>query len=100
MGSLSDAMDDVIERIATQYPHSIGVYTRTQAATFAFAEYCVPLGSGLDLARYQLLRNAGFCPVLAGQNFPREGVRRCGGGISSDGHTVEGDGTSSGSGIL
>ncbi len=52
MGSLNEAMDAEIGKIATRYPHAIGVYTKTQAATFPFAEHCVPLGSGLDLSLY------------------------------------------------
>lgn len=56
MGSLSEAMDQVIGRVAMLFPGTIGVYTQTQAATFAFADQCVPLGSGLDLSLYK------FCP--------------------------------------
>jgi UDP-glucose:tetrahydrobiopterin glucosyltransferase len=52
MGSLNEAMDAEIGKVATQYSHAIGVYTKTQAATFPFAEHCVPLGSGLDLSLY------------------------------------------------
>jgi len=56
MGSLNDAMDEIIGEVATRFPSSIGVYTRTQAETFAFADQCLPLGSGLDLSLYE------FCP--------------------------------------
>ncbi len=53
MGSLSDAMDQIIAQVAAQAPATIGVYTRTQAETFPFADQCYPLGSGLDLSLYQ-----------------------------------------------
>ncbi|HEY9826082.1 MAG TPA: glycosyltransferase family 4 protein [Stenomitos sp.] len=60
MGSLSDAMDASIAPIAQRYPHSIGVYTRTQAQTFPFADRCVPLGSGLDLSLYHYCETPDF----------------------------------------
>ncbi len=53
MGSLNDATDAIIGQTARRYPGSIGVYTRTQAETFEFADLCCPLGSGLDLSLYQ-----------------------------------------------
>jgi UDP-glucose:tetrahydrobiopterin glucosyltransferase len=74
MGSLSDAMDEVIERVAVQYPHSVGVYTRTQAKTFAFAEYCVPLGSGLDLARYSFCKAPDSALCWLGRISPEKGL--------------------------
>ncbi len=74
MGSLSDAMDDVIERIAVQYSHSIGVYTRTQAETFAFANCCVPLGSGLDLSRYSFCEAPEAALCWLGRISPEKGL--------------------------
>lgn len=53
MGSLSDGMDQVVGQVAAHYPTTIGVYTRTQAQTFPFADRCYPLGSGLDLSLYE-----------------------------------------------
>lgn len=52
MGSLSDAMDQVIEQIATQFPGTIAVHSHTQAATFPFAQQCRCLGNGIDLSLY------------------------------------------------
>lgn len=54
MGSLSAAMDEVISAVVAQFPHTIGVYTHTQAATFPFRDACYPLSSGLDLSLYTL----------------------------------------------
>ncbi len=62
MGSLTEAMDEIIDQVAT-YPNTLGVYTRTQAETFAFADQCFPLGSGLDLSLYQFCSEPG--PALA-----------------------------------
>jgi UDP-glucose:tetrahydrobiopterin glucosyltransferase len=65
MGSLNDVMDLAVGAIAQQYPYRIAVYTRTQAATFPFAEACFyPLDSGLDLDLYQ------FCPAAVANPQP------------------------------
>ncbi|MDF5738831.1 MAG: glycosyltransferase family 4 protein [Nostoc sp. S13] len=56
MGSLTDAMDQIIEQVAINFPNTIGVHSQTQAATFTFAQRCICLLNGLDLSIYQ------FCP--------------------------------------
>ncbi|WP_179051665.1 glycosyltransferase family 4 protein [Nostoc sp. TCL26-01] len=53
MGSLTDAMDDMIEQIATNFPGTIGVHSLTQAQTFKFADKCRSLANGMDLSIYQ-----------------------------------------------
>ncbi len=53
MGSLMDAMDQMIGQIADQFPHTIGVHTRAQANTFPFAQHCYPVGNGFNVSRYQ-----------------------------------------------
>lgn len=53
MGSMTDALDDMMTKIARQYPKTVGVYTQSQAATFPFPEACRLLGSGLALSLYQ-----------------------------------------------
>lgn len=53
MGSLSDSLDEMMNKTAQQYPQNIGVYTKSQAHTFPFPEVCEILGSGLDLSLYQ-----------------------------------------------
>ena len=53
MGSLSDSLDEIMDKIAQQYPHNFGVYTKSQANTFPFSQVCEILGSGLDLSSYQ-----------------------------------------------
>ncbi len=57
MGSLTNAMDQVIQQVANQFPGTIGVHSRAQAETFAFADQCRSLGNGLDLVLYD------FCEV-------------------------------------
>lgn len=53
MGSMTDTLDRAMERVAQQYPKTIGVYTQSQAETFPFANSCRILGSGIDLSLYQ-----------------------------------------------
>lgn len=53
MGSLTDAMDQMMGQIADQFPHAIGVHTQAQANTFPFAQHCHPVGNGFNLSRYQ-----------------------------------------------
>lgn len=74
MGSLSESLDRIAGQIAVQFPGTIGVYTASQAETFAFARECQLLGSGIDLSLYQ------FCskpePKLAwlGRIAPEKGL--------------------------
>lgn len=53
MGSLSDSLDQIMDKIASKYSHKFGVYTQSQADTFPFADKCECLGSGIDLSLYQ-----------------------------------------------
>lgn len=74
MGSLTAAMDRVIEQVAHQFPGTIGVHSFAQAATFAFADRCRCVGNGIDLSLYD------FCaqpqPYLAwvGRIAPEKGL--------------------------
>lgn len=74
MGSLNEAMDIAVGQVAAQYPHAIGVYTKTQAATFPFAEQCVPLGSGLDLSLYHYCDRPDMALAWLGRISPEKGL--------------------------
>lgn len=52
MGSLTDAMDQIIEQTLKRFPQTIGVHSRAQADTFAFGDRCRCLENGLDLSLY------------------------------------------------
>ncbi|MEB3273955.1 MAG: glycosyltransferase family 4 protein [Prochlorothrix sp.] len=56
MGSLSDVMDEAIDRVLHSHPRAIGVHTQAQAATFRripdLGDRCFVLSNGLDLSRY------------------------------------------------
>jgi UDP-glucose:tetrahydrobiopterin glucosyltransferase len=53
MGSMTVACDRIMSQINAEYPGTFGVYTRSQAATFPFADDCAILGSGIDLSLYE-----------------------------------------------
>lgn len=53
MGSLTDAMDCIIEQVATNFLGTVGVHTLSQAQTFTFADKCRCLANGMDLSIYQ-----------------------------------------------
>ncbi|CAA9551422.1 UDP-glucose:tetrahydrobiopterin glucosyltransferase [uncultured Synechococcales cyanobacterium] len=74
MGSLTDAMDQIIAEVAAQAPATIGVYTQTQAATFAFFDQCYPLGSGLDLSLYQFCEEPGPWLCWLGRIAPEKAL--------------------------
>ena len=74
MGSLTDAMDQIVGEVATSYPNTVGVYTRTQAETFPFAEHCYPLGSGLDLSLYDFCERPGPALCWLGRISPEKGL--------------------------
>lgn len=53
MGSMTVACDRIMSQINAEYPGTFGVYTRSQAATFPFADDCAILSSGIDLSLYE-----------------------------------------------
>lgn len=74
MGSLSTAMDQAIERVVLAFPGTIGVHSRTQAATFGFAHYCRPLGNGLDLSLYQFQEKPDKALAWVGRISPEKAL--------------------------
>lgn len=74
MGSLSDAMDCAIDQVTQQFPNRIGVYTRTQAETFPFADACRILGSAIDLSQYHYCEHPGEWLAWMGRISPEKGL--------------------------
>lgn len=74
MGSLYEAMDQIVAQVAERFPGTIAFYTPSQAATFNLDQQCACLSSGIDLSLYQ------FCsqpqPKLAwlGRIAPEKGL--------------------------
>ena len=52
MGSMTDALDEIMNRVAKNYPNTIGVHSHAQAATFPFNNICRVVGNGLNLSLY------------------------------------------------
>lgn len=74
MGSLTDVMDEMIERVATRFPGTIGVHSLTQAATFTFADQCRCVLNGMDLSAYQFCGEPGTELAWVGRIAPEKGL--------------------------
>ncbi|NJO77927.1 MAG: glycosyltransferase family 4 protein [Cyanobacteria bacterium RM1_2_2] len=74
MGSLTDAMDQIIERTLTRFPNTIAVHSQAQAATFAFGERWRCLENGLDLSLYSFRSEADRCLGWVGRIAPEKGI--------------------------
>jgi UDP-glucose:tetrahydrobiopterin glucosyltransferase len=74
MGSLSTAMDQVIQQVAIEFPGTIGVHSQAQAATFEFADRCRVLGNGLDLSLYDFCAEPEATLAWVGRIAPEKGL--------------------------
>ena len=74
MGSLTEAMDRIIEQIAIQFPSTIGVHSKAQAQTFSFAEHCRCLGNGIDLSLYDFCAEPAPWAAWVGRIAPEKGL--------------------------
>lgn len=74
MGSLSEGMDQAVQRVAARHPHRLGAYTRTQAETFGCGEAFAILGSAVDLALYQFCAAPGPALAWLGRISPEKGL--------------------------
>ena len=74
MGSMTEALDQIMTQVATNYPQTIGVYTKSQAATFAFADTCEILSSAIDLSLYQFVPHPGKTLAWLGRIAPEKAL--------------------------
>lgn len=74
MGSLTDAMDQIIEQTLNRFPDTIAVHSWAQAATFTFGERCRCLENGLDLSLYTFRPEAERCLGWVGRIAPEKGI--------------------------
>lgn len=74
MGSLSDAMDEMIEKVATQFPGAIGVHSQAQAKTFTFADRCRWVGNGINLSDYDFCLEPESWVGWVGRIAPEKGL--------------------------
>lgn len=74
MGSLSDAMDHIIERVANQFPTTIAVHSLAQAETFRFSDRCFNLKNGFDLSIYEFCETPKNQLAWVGRIAPEKGL--------------------------
>lgn len=74
MGSLSRSLDRIAGQTVAQFPGTIGVYTVSQAETFAFAKECQLLGSGIDLSLYEFCSQPELKLAWLGRIAPEKGL--------------------------
>ncbi|ELR99193.1 glycosyltransferase family 4 protein [Gloeocapsa sp. PCC 73106] len=74
MGSMSLALDHIMNQVAETHPGTIGVYTRSQAETFAFADTCEILSSAVDLSLYQFCAQPDNCLAWVGRIAPEKAL--------------------------
>lgn len=74
MGSVSEALDDIMGQVAKDQPQNLGMYTRAQADTFSFGQQCTILGSAIDLSLYQYCAHPDNCLAWVGRIAPEKGL--------------------------
>lgn len=75
MGSMTEAMDNVIASVYAKRPESIAFCTRTQAATFPFVSHDpICLTGGLDLDLYRFRPKPGDALAWVGRIAPEKGI--------------------------
>jgi len=74
MGSLTDAMDQIIEQVANKFPKNIAFHSRVQAATFSFGNKHRCLGNGFDLSLYNFCNKPDNCLGWVGRIAPEKGL--------------------------
>jgi UDP-glucose:tetrahydrobiopterin glucosyltransferase len=74
MGSLTDAMDDIIGKTAKAFPGTVGVCTQAQAKTLPFPERYRPIGSAIDLSLYDYCETPSQELAWMGRISPEKGL--------------------------
>ncbi|KAM3097000.1 glycosyltransferase family 4 protein [Phormidesmis sp. 146-12] len=74
MGSLTEAMDQIIEKVALEFEGTIGVHSLAQAETFRFKNHCRNLQNGFDLSLYQFCSQPKNQLAWVGRIAPEKGL--------------------------
>lgn len=74
MGSMTQALDEIMNQVAEKYPQCLGVYTKSQAATFPFANQCEILSSAIDLSLYDFVENPENSMAWLGRIAPEKAL--------------------------
>jgi UDP-glucose:tetrahydrobiopterin glucosyltransferase len=74
MGSLTEAMDTVIEQTLEQFPGTLAVHSRAQADTFSFGDRLRCVSNGLDLSLYTFCAEPENALGWVGRIAPEKGL--------------------------
>ncbi|HEY9699851.1 MAG TPA: glycosyltransferase family 4 protein [Trichocoleus sp.] len=74
MGSLTEAMDQIIEQTLDRFPGTIGVHSKAQAATFPFGDRCRSLGNGFEMSLYRFQPQPENYLAWVGRIAPEKGI--------------------------
>ncbi|MEM9002262.1 MAG: glycosyltransferase family 4 protein [Cyanobacteria bacterium P01_F01_bin.86] len=74
MGSLTNAMDVVIDQVAQTFPGTVGVFTRIQAETFPSPDCYHLLGSAIDVSLYDYCETPDLAIAWMGRISPEKGL--------------------------
>jgi UDP-glucose:tetrahydrobiopterin glucosyltransferase len=74
MGSLTEVMDEIIARVATQFPGTIAVHSQAQAETFPFADHCRCVKNGIDVSLYDFCAEPAPWMGWVGRIAPEKGL--------------------------
>ncbi len=74
MGSMTNAIDDMIRQVDKTFPYTIGFHTQEQAKTFSFLENFYILGNGIDVSLYRFCNNPSDFFSWIGRISPEKGL--------------------------
>ncbi|NMG05429.1 glycosyltransferase family 4 protein [Brasilonema sp. UFV-L1] len=74
MGSLSDALDQIIRKVGKQFPGTIGFHSLAQADTFALDEQFFCLSNGIDVSVYEFCAQPKQQLAWVGRISPEKGL--------------------------
>ncbi|ARV58556.1 UDP-glucose--tetrahydrobiopterin glucosyltransferase [Nostocales cyanobacterium HT-58-2] len=74
MGSLSDALDQIIRQVAKQFPRTIGFHSLEQAATLALDQQFFCLSNGIDVSLYEFCAQPKQQLAWVGRISPEKGL--------------------------
>ncbi|MGH7998566.1 MAG: glycosyltransferase family 4 protein [Brasilonema sp.] len=74
MGSLSEALDQIIRKVAKQFPGTIGFHSFAQADTFALDEQFFCLSNGIDVSLYEFCAQPKQQLAWVGRISPEKGL--------------------------
>lgn len=74
MGSLTDAMDNIISQVVQTFPGTVGVCTQVQAETLPYSKHYRAIGSSVDLSLYDYCATPSAELAWMGRISPEKGL--------------------------